>query len=550
MSFAKQENNVMSNLVSLWWGPRVFSHKIYVLFALAPLTLLLVASHLSAQQARRVQPVIQASAFGLPSEHSSRRQRPVESVVNISDEVKPTTGAATRLRLTDQEDFSARYGLNTPHKNLSEDLANVADSPSLPSSRRNSRPESVVNFSDEVQPTTGVAVKLRLTDQEDFSARYGLNTPHKNLSEDLANVADSPSLPSSRRISRFESEMGFSDEIKPRSGVVTRVRLSGEETFNSSTAVSDNSSEVQATHTDSPSLVSSRRPRPPQRDLETAVAMSSRRTASLQSESVLSGETGQAPPIPPALQTTNNTSAVPNSSTNGSLPTRLTGTRLNGSSIANMRLGNAQQFLAQTPQFQDPKNYLSKRKTSKSTTPRLSGPRSTSRARDAERKNAVIAEFTDDTFLDQVADVRAPISSIPFGNLRPYNRKLLANDGTAAVAGDGFNYAQVTHNQFVPSSKAWAAPNFVHRPLYFEETQLERYGNRLPLQSIRSGLHFFSTIPILPYKMGADHPNECQYTYGTYRPGDCVPYDVVRRPLDKKGLINQALWTTVLTVPH
>jgi hypothetical protein len=39
-----------------------------------------------------------------------------------------------------------------------------------------------------------------------------------------------------------------------------------------------------------------------------------------------------------------------------------------------------------------------------------------------------------------------------------------------------------------------------------------------------SGVHFFGTLPILPYKMGLKTPNECVYTLGYYRPGNCAPY--------------------------
>ena len=71
----------------------------------------------------------------------------------------------------------------------------------------------------------------------------------------------------------------------------------------------------------------------------------------------------------------------------------------------------------------------------------------------------------------------------------------------------------------------WKASSLCHKPLYFEEVALERYGHSLnPLmQPIFSGVHFFATIPILPYLMGVYPPNECQYVLGYYRPGDCAP---------------------------
>jgi hypothetical protein len=39
-----------------------------------------------------------------------------------------------------------------------------------------------------------------------------------------------------------------------------------------------------------------------------------------------------------------------------------------------------------------------------------------------------------------------------------------------------------------------------------------------------SGVHFFGTLPVLPYKMGIRTPTECVYTLGYYRPGSCAPY--------------------------
>ncbi|NUQ62099.1 MAG: hypothetical protein HUU20_06405 [Pirellulales bacterium] len=67
-------------------------------------------------------------------------------------------------------------------------------------------------------------------------------------------------------------------------------------------------------------------------------------------------------------------------------------------------------------------------------------------------------------------------------------------------------------------------------PLYFEEVNLERYGYRWPdapaLQPALSGAQFFLTLPLLPYKVCADPPLECNYTLGDYRPGSAAPYRV------------------------
>jgi hypothetical protein len=72
----------------------------------------------------------------------------------------------------------------------------------------------------------------------------------------------------------------------------------------------------------------------------------------------------------------------------------------------------------------------------------------------------------------------------------------------------------------------WKASALCHKPLYFEDVHLERYGHSWGwhLQPFVSGAHFFTTLPILPYKMGLETPNECVYSLGYYRPGNCAPY--------------------------
>ena len=83
----------------------------------------------------------------------------------------------------------------------------------------------------------------------------------------------------------------------------------------------------------------------------------------------------------------------------------------------------------------------------------------------------------------------------------------------------------------------WTAAATCHKPLYFQETQLERYGHSTGpyVQPILSSVHFFVTVPLLPYFMGAYPPEECQYTLGYYRPGNCAPYMLDPFPLSVRG---------------
>jgi len=55
------------------------------------------------------------------------------------------------------------------------------------------------------------------------------------------------------------------------------------------------------------------------------------------------------------------------------------------------------------------------------------------------------------------------------------------------------------------------------------------------VQPLASAANFFLTFPILPYKMGLEMPNECIYTLGYYRPGDCAPYLFDPLPISVRG---------------
>ena len=80
---------------------------------------------------------------------------------------------------------------------------------------------------------------------------------------------------------------------------------------------------------------------------------------------------------------------------------------------------------------------------------------------------------------------------------------------------------------FAPITYTWTASALCHKPLYFEDVQLERYGHMAGpwLQPFASGVNFFLTLPILPYKMGLEPPGTSACTrWAYYRSGDCPPY--------------------------
>jgi hypothetical protein len=88
----------------------------------------------------------------------------------------------------------------------------------------------------------------------------------------------------------------------------------------------------------------------------------------------------------------------------------------------------------------------------------------------------------------------------------------------------------------------WKASALCHKPLYFEDEHLERYGHSWPpcCQPLVSGAHFFTRLPILPYCMGIEPPNECIYALGHYRPGSCAPYMCNPVPFSWRGALFQA----------
>lgn len=98
------------------------------------------------------------------------------------------------------------------------------------------------------------------------------------------------------------------------------------------------------------------------------------------------------------------------------------------------------------------------------------------------------------------------------------------------------------NRNWMATTYTWKASGLCHKPLYFEEVALERYGHSTgPIsQPIVSGAHFFATLPLLPYKMGLNPPWECKYALGYYRPGSCAPYIVPPVPISGQAIAAEA----------
>lgn len=106
------------------------------------------------------------------------------------------------------------------------------------------------------------------------------------------------------------------------------------------------------------------------------------------------------------------------------------------------------------------------------------------------------------------------------------------------------SYESVLQREWVGLRFCWDAPVFAHQPLYFEEVNLERYGygprHLRAVQPLLSGAHFFATIPVLPYHLGATPVHQPVYALGHYRPGSPAPYRFLYPPFSIRGGLAQA----------
>jgi hypothetical protein len=83
----------------------------------------------------------------------------------------------------------------------------------------------------------------------------------------------------------------------------------------------------------------------------------------------------------------------------------------------------------------------------------------------------------------------------------------------------------------------WLASNLHHKPLYFEDIPLERYGHKFPygLQPFVSVGRFGVQLIGIPYQMALDPVCEDVYALGYYRPGDCAPKLFYQIPYNLKA---------------
>lgn len=131
--------------------------------------------------------------------------------------------------------------------------------------------------------------------------------------------------------------------------------------------------------------------------------------------------------------------------------------------------------------------------------------------------------------------------SVPYNELSSASRQVVTNAWNVP-ADCGLPEMGSIDRLWACQTYTWTASALCHKPLFFEDVQLERYGQtaRPILQPAISGAHFFLNIAAMPYNAGVYPPNECRYALGYYRPGDCAPYLGRSLPLSARGALFQA----------
>jgi hypothetical protein len=146
----------------------------------------------------------------------------------------------------------------------------------------------------------------------------------------------------------------------------------------------------------------------------------------------------------------------------------------------------------------------------------------------------------------------------PCPSPKDYKRIDQVSTDISAQPGDfppecGLGEDPFTPRMWAMSTYTWRASALCHKPLYWQQVPVERYGHTWGpvLQPFVSAANFYLTFPVLPYKMGLDPPNECIYDLGYYRPGSCAPYMIYPIPISlRAGLYEATAWTVgVILIP-
>ena len=146
-----------------------------------------------------------------------------------------------------------------------------------------------------------------------------------------------------------------------------------------------------------------------------------------------------------------------------------------------------------------------------------------------------------------MVDLRRSYIILDDGQRIPFAR---LSDADLAAVGDYWQMPTIcsvgnrgyVERNWIPQTYTLTASSLCHKPLYFENVQLERYGHTHGpiMQPVRSVGHFFVSLVFLPYQTAIHPANECQYALGYYRPGDCAPWLKDPIPISLRGAGRQA----------
>jgi hypothetical protein len=122
-------------------------------------------------------------------------------------------------------------------------------------------------------------------------------------------------------------------------------------------------------------------------------------------------------------------------------------------------------------------------------------------------------------------EVFRPIQQVQV-DIRPSAGTLPPNRAAMRFAGAGQELQAIGFSRGVTETQVnWDAPALCHRPLFFEDINLERHGYHVKyLQPLFSGAHFVTRLPAMPYLAVSERSRVCNYTLGHYHPGSWAPY--------------------------
>jgi hypothetical protein len=142
---------------------------------------------------------------------------------------------------------------------------------------------------------------------------------------------------------------------------------------------------------------------------------------------------------------------------------------------------------------------------------------------------------------------------LPEGGALPMDMSQQAHATALNGPGPVVPSAWVEQRPWMSYEFAWVASNMVHRPLYFEDLNLERYGNSAcpALQPAISAARFAAELSVLPYQMTLHRPRECIYLLGYCRPGSKAPNLAYVPPLrlDAAAVEAAAITGAVFIIP-